>query len=194
MSEYSITPEGEAASQDNAEVDVVKLERLMQDMKSKQNLPFAIAAGLIASVIAAFIWATVTYITNYQIGFMAIGVGFLVGYAVNFFGKGLTVTFGIVGAVFSLIGCLLGNLLMTIIAASRLEDSSTAMVMTVLLTSPGIILEIMKETFSPIDLLFYAIAVYEGYRFSIRQISEEELASVQKTPISTEPISTEPEK
>lgn len=194
MSQYSVTPESEAPSQNNAEVDAVKLERLMQDIKSKQNLPFAIASGLIASVIAAFIWAIITYITNYQIGFMAIGVGFLVGYAVNFFGKGMTTIFGIVGAFFSLFGCLLGNLLMTIIAASRLEDSSTSLVLTALLTSPGIILEVMKETFSPIDLLFYAIAIYQGYRISIRQISEEELASVRKSPVEAQPLQPEPEK
>ncbi len=41
--------------------------------------------------------------------------------------------------------------------------------------TPGIIAEIMKVTFYPMDILFYAIAVYEGYRFSFRQISEDEL-------------------
>lgn len=35
------------------------------------------------------------------------------------------------------------------------------------------------------DLLFHAIAVYEGYRFSFRTISEEELASLIKTPAET---------
>lgn len=33
-----------------------------------------------------------------------------------------------------------------------------------------ITLEIMKEGFSPIDLLKYCIAVYEGYRFSLIKI------------------------
>ena len=55
------------------------------------------------------------------------------------------------------------------------------------LTSPGVLLEIMKETFRPMDLLFYAIAVYEGYKFSFRQISEEEMASLQKTPVRAQP-------
>lgn len=49
--------------------------------------------------------------TKYQIGWMAIGVGFLVGFSVRRFGRGTAKTFGIIGAVSALPGCLLGNLL-----------------------------------------------------------------------------------
>jgi hypothetical protein len=35
--------------------------------------------------------------------------------------------------------------------------------------------EVMMDAFSPMDLLFYGIAIYEGYKFSFRQITEEEL-------------------
>jgi hypothetical protein len=31
------------------------------------------------------------------------------------------------------------------------------------------------------DLLFYGIAIYEGYRLSIRKITEEELAGLVRT-------------
>jgi hypothetical protein len=41
-------------------------------------------------------------------------------------------------------------------------------------------MDLMKATFSPIDLLFYGIAVYEGYRFSFRQVTPEELAGFVK--------------
>ena len=41
----------------------------------------------------------------------AVGVGFLVGFAVRYFGKGMDQSFGVVGAVWSLLGCGLGNLL-----------------------------------------------------------------------------------
>jgi hypothetical protein len=33
----------------------------------------------------------------------------------------------------------------------------------------------MKNTFSPMDILFYGIAVYEGYRLSFREISDKDL-------------------
>ena len=33
----------------------------------------------------------------------------------------------------------------------------------------------MTITFSPIDLLFYGLAIYEGYKLSFRQITRDEL-------------------
>jgi len=36
---------------------------------------------------------------------------------------------------------------------------------------------LLVETGSPIDLLFYGIAIYEGYKFSFRKITEEELVA-----------------
>src|SRR5215218_2350350 len=114
MSFQSVTPENETSS---AEIDNSKLEQLINEIKSRQSLPMAILGGLIASLVAALLWAVITYATKYQIGFMAIGVGFLVGYAVNYFGKGITTTFGVVGAVLSLFGCIIGNILTTIIFA-----------------------------------------------------------------------------
>src|SRR5215207_6454538 len=166
MSLNSVSPESEELQPTTTEVDPLKYAQFIDAIKSEQNLPFAVLGGLVASVVAAIIWALITYATNFQIGFMAIGVGFLVGYVVRYVGKGISPAFGIVGAMLALFGCLLGNLLTTIIVASQLENSSLSMVLSALLSEPTIFLEIMKATFSPVDLLFYGIAVYEGYRFS----------------------------
>ena len=77
------------------------------------------------------------------------------------------------GAVLALLGCLLGNLLSVCIMISQQEN--IAMLSLISRLTPGIIAEIMKVTFHPMDVLFYAIAVYEGYKFSFRPIGEEEL-------------------
>lgn len=180
MSHYSVTPENSALGGDQIETDPVKVEQFMRDVKSKQNLPLAVAGGFIAAVAAAIVWAIITYVTKFQIGFMAIGVGILVGYAVSRFGKGITQPFGIVGAVFSLFGCLLGNLLTALIVVARVEGVGVFEIVTGLLMSPGIIVELMTATFSPIDLLFYAIAIYEGYKFAFLKITDEEMASLRK--------------
>ena len=47
------------------------------------NLPPGVVAGLGAAIVGAAIWAAITAATDYQIGFMAIGVGFLAGFAVR---------------------------------------------------------------------------------------------------------------
>src|SRR5215203_3770906 len=177
MSFQSVTPENETPA---AEIDNRKFEQLLSEIKFRQSLPMAILGGLIASLVGALLWAIITYATKYQIGFMAVGVGFLVGYAVNYFGKGITSAFGVVGAVCSLFGCIFGNILTSIIAASLQEGIPFLSILAAFFTNPTLIPTLLKETFSPIDLLFYGIAVYEGYRFSFRQITQEEIASLQK--------------
>lgn len=49
-----------------------------------------------------------------------------------------------------------------------------------ILTHPAVAIELLKATMSPMDFVFYGIAVYEGYKFSFREITAEELAGLTK--------------
>lgn len=129
------------------------------------NLGAATAAGLAAAVAGAVIWAAVTAITEYQIGFMAVGVGFLVGLAVRRFGNGSSSIFGMVGATLALLGCALGNLLTMAWFVAAQESVPYADVLTGL--NGRFALELMQAGFAPMDLLFYAIAAYCGYRYAL---------------------------
>jgi hypothetical protein len=40
----------------------------------------------------------------------------------------------------------------------------------------------MKATFQPMDVVFYLIGLYEGYQFSFRQLTDEEIMSVAQEP------------
>ncbi|MBI1951227.1 MAG: hypothetical protein HYS34_07690 [Acidobacteria bacterium] len=128
------------------------------------SLPAALVAGSVAAAAGAMVWAAVTVFTGMQIGWMAVGVGFLVGFAVRRFGKGADPTFQILGAVLSLVGCLAGNLLAVCAFASRQQDVPLMSVLAGL--TPGLAVQLIVKTFSGMDLLFYGIAVYEGYSFS----------------------------
>jgi hypothetical protein len=161
-----------------AEIEPVKLQRLHQEIRDNQNLVFGIIGGAVAAAVGAGIWAAVTVLTNYQIGWMAIGVGVLVGMAVRLAGKGIDMSFGIVGAGLSLLGCLAGNLLSMCIVVSRQEAIGILDVVSQLNTA--VVVELMQLTFSPIDLLFYGLAIYEGYRIAFRPISGEEYAKLVK--------------
>ena len=132
------------------------------------NLPAAIAGGLIAAIVGALAWAAVTITTKFQIGFMAVGVGFLVAWAVRTLGKGRGQVFGVIGAVFALLGCILGNLLSAcgFIAADRGQPLVSVALR--VLGTPSIAMDILQATFRGMDLLFYAIAVYEGYKLARR--------------------------
>ncbi len=161
------------------EIDPARYQQLIDQIESNQNLQMAIIGGMIAAIIGASIWAVVTVLTNFQIGWMAVGVGFLVGYAVRIAGKGITKIYGYIGAVLALLGCLAGNLFSVCAIISKQEGIPFLDILMRL--NPQITFDLLKATFSPIDLLFYAIAIYEGYRFSFRSITEEELAGVVKT-------------
>jgi hypothetical protein len=46
--------------------------------------------------------------------------------------------------------------------------------------TPVIAAEILIATFSPIDLLFYGFALYQGYQFSTRQITPDDLQAAME--------------
>jgi hypothetical protein len=157
-------------------VDPLILQAALQRLKAEQNLVLALIAGGAAALLGAVAWALVTTVTGYQSGFMAIGVGYLVGYAVKSFGKGLDRSFGIIGAGWSLLGCAGGNLF-TVVALISKQQNIPLMDLVEKLDGE-IIANLMRATFNPMDLVFYAIAVYEGYRFSFRPITEQDLIKI----------------
>lgn len=149
------------------------IREVMDKLRKEQRLGVALAAGLVVSLAGAAVWAGITYATGYQIGFMAIGIGFLVGYTVRATGKGISSVFGVMGAGLSLLGCLAGNLLAFTAVLAQAAD--VPFFTTLLSLDVDTTLELMETFFNPIDLLFYGLAVYEGYRLSFREVSDEEL-------------------
>jgi hypothetical protein len=124
----------------------------------------ATLAGLAAAFVAAVAWGAITAATNYRIGFMAIGVGLLVAFAVRFAGGGHDSRFAYISGVLSLLGCVLGNYFAAcaLFAASQHAD----VIGSVMLITPHIV-DFMRDTFRPMDLLFYAIGAYFGFRYAM---------------------------
>jgi hypothetical protein len=126
------------------------------------NLVLGLIGGLAASLIGAGIWTLITVLTKYQIGWMAVGVGFLVGICIRILGKGDAPIYGIMGAVLALLGCILGNIFSYYgVMANELHIKISE--------AYGIMgpFEVLKEGFQIMDLLFYGLAIYEGFKFSI---------------------------
>ena len=132
--------------------------------RSQQRLALAVAAGTIVAGSSAILWAAITATTGYQIGYMAIGVGLAVGLTVRHAGRGIDQSFAILGATLALLGCAAGNLLTGVAFIARDNQVSITQALSALDTQMA--LGVMQALFSPIDLLFYGIAVWEGYRLS----------------------------
>jgi hypothetical protein len=130
------------------------------------SLPGALLAGVVAAIAGAVLWALITVQSQMQIGFMAIGVGFLVGWAVRRFGRGYEPVYAVLGGAFALLGCLLGNLLSACASLAASQGKSVFDVLGPVLGDAGLVSRLMQATFAPMDLLFYAIAVYEGFKLA----------------------------
>jgi len=149
------------------------IQARMENFRFEQNIGLGIIGGSIGGLIGAAVWAAITYFTEYQLGLLAIGVGFLVGYGVRKLGKGIDKIFGVAGGIIALVSIVLGNFLASIgFLAKILEVGYLDMLITF---NYALTFELMKETFAVMDLLFYAIAIYEGYRVSFRKITREQL-------------------
>jgi hypothetical protein len=152
----------------NAEREAARGAVLRDAMVREQNFPLGIGLGIFAALISAVVWAAITLFSGYQIGWIAVGVGVLVGITVRHFGKGVETRFAIAGAALALIGCALGNFLAAIGSVTREEALPLAQVIDQL--DSRMLLDIWQAMFRPMDLLFYAIAAYEGYKLSLRQL------------------------
>ncbi len=135
----------------------------IEDPENQPNFLMGTIAGGVAMLIGAGLWGLITYLTNYQIAYMAIGVGLLVGFAMKKMGRGNSILFGITAGLLSLVGCVLGNLLFYAGAISNEFGVSIMEVFVFMVTNPMDVVQLMVEAFEIMDLLFYAVATYAGF-------------------------------
>jgi len=127
--------------------------------------------GAIAgAILGAIAWAAITAATHFQIGYMAIGVGFLAGYGMRTLGGGRDRADGLIAGIVAFFGCALGNLLSVIIEFAPHDNAHrSVMELTMLvLGNPKLAWFMLSENFSIMDVLFYALAVYAGYRTALK--------------------------
>ncbi|MBC7645006.1 MAG: hypothetical protein H7123_07755 [Thermoleophilia bacterium] len=119
------------------------------------------AGAVVAAVVAGVAWGAIVWQTNYEIGFAAIGVGFLVGKAMaivtgNKRGRQLQV----IAVLASVLGILVGKY-MTVYFVLRDQGADIKLVdsrlMQFIKENPG-------SVFSLIDIVFFVIAVLYAAR------------------------------
>lgn len=127
---------------------------------SAVNFPMAVAAGLVAAAVGAGVWYGIVALTGWKVGFIAIGVGFLVGLAIRFgAGQQGAVPLQILGAVLALLSIVAGEYLIIHHWIRQEVVDFTGWLTAAQFI--GVYTEYIKE--APITILFYGIAVYEGY-------------------------------
>jgi drug/metabolite transporter (DMT)-like permease len=149
----------------------VPSERAVDSRAMGAKMTFGTLGAVAGAIAGALLWAAITAATSFQIGFMAVGVGFLAGSAMRFFSGGRERIEGIVAGIVAFFGCVLGNLLATVMTFAQHEHMSpatTAVVALGVLANPSLAYRLSAETFNVMDVVFYAIAIYAGYRTALK--------------------------
>ncbi len=141
-------------------------DMIMDGMEQEGSLVVAILAGAIAAIVGAGAWMGITVATGLHVGYVALGIGALVGFAIRLSGSGTGIIFGIVGAVWTLLSCLTGEFLTQIQLATTPQHDFYAVLISV---NMGDMLTTILNQTSPITYLIYAIGIFEGYKLSIRK-------------------------
>lgn len=150
---------------------------VIEKLKREQKLIPGILSGVLVGLIGAMLWGYITVLTEYQIGYMALAIGAAVGFTIRKFGNGIEPVFGIWGAAIAFLSVVLGNIFSLIGFIANAEG--LGLIDTLLRFDFSFLPELMSETFNVMDLVFYGIAIYEGYQFSFRVITEKDILQMR---------------
>jgi hypothetical protein len=128
------------------------------------------AAGVVAAVAGAVVWAAIVEATGYKIGFAAVGLGVLVGGAMALT-AGTSSRLPVIGGALALVGCLLGDLFADAWAVGVALHHPTLQVLRRMITDPALTLDIVKAGFDVVDVVFWVLAASAGYRLAAAGVS-----------------------
>jgi hypothetical protein len=136
----------------------------------------AVAAGLGAAIVGGLVWGLIVKITDYEVGIVAWGIGFVAGTAVVFAtrgGKGQSLQ--VIAVVSALVGVLLGKYLSyAFVVQERLEAVGASVG---ILSSDmfRFFREDLSNVFGLFDLLWIGLAVFTAWR--VPQLEQPEPAA-----------------
>ena len=130
--------------------------------------PFgAIVGGIIGAVVGATLWTGITIILRQEFGIAAIAIGFLTGFFVRTLGKGTTSIYGIIGALFTFLGCMIGKLFTIIFVQSH--ETGVSFSEALMDFDLGLTIPLIEQTIQKFDYLFLAAAIFTAYMYSIHK-------------------------
>jgi hypothetical protein len=150
---------------------------VLKKLRRYQSFLYALIGGLLFTAAASVGWTFISVMTGYQGVYMALGMGLLVGIAVRFFGAGINRIFGILAALLALAGSLLGYYLSQ--TGFPVEVQLASLIKLPDYFNPDLMLNTMRESFVPLDLLFYCLAALLAYFLAIRRINSRRMAKLE---------------
>ncbi|WP_411085027.1 hypothetical protein [Streptomyces sp. 061-3] len=126
---------------------------------ARNNVGLGLLAGVVAAVVAAGIYGWIIGATKHEIGYAAVGVGFLVGLAAGKVG-GRNPVLPVLSAVLALVSVYFGQLLgEAMIAAKELPVTVSEL----FFDNFGLLNEAWKADADPLTFVFIAIAAFAAF-------------------------------
>ena len=142
------------------------MNALPSEKSTLQSFLFGAGGGLLAGGLGAFVWAYLTVISGWQIGYLAIGIGFCVAFGARITGQGGSMAFQTMSAAIALLACFVGNLLVEV--GFYAHDQGINWLVSLAQFTPYELFNYHIDGLEPIDLLFYALAAGAGYKYSLQ--------------------------
>ena len=145
------------------EVDVEAGFKQQAEIDAAEERPWrGCVGGAMAALACTLAAGGTAALTGYWYGFLSIGIGFVVAFGVRKLGRGNNVQFGIIGATWSLLGCMGAYHLASAIVMARVGGVS----LLEFIRSIESWSSFMEQVLGPNDFVFHALAALFGYRYS----------------------------
>ena len=125
------------------------------------NLVLAILGGLLSSVLVASLWALITVNAQKQWMIMGIFAGLAVGFVVHMMARGRSLPISIVGGLFSLLSCVLGDFFTNV--GFIAQNDGLEYFQTLSMIDFAYFFDMAFIDFDFFSLIVYGIAAYEGF-------------------------------
>jgi glycerol-3-phosphate acyltransferase PlsY len=143
---------------------------------SEQNFLAAAVAGAIAAILSAVAYGIVVARWPMSYGFAAVFVGTVVGFFMGFLGRGVSTSFSVLAAVYTIAGCVLGIVFRVIVEMA--VDSATSPIDVLRNNSLSVFANRAISYISLVDLVFWSVAVFCAVYLARRALSRSERLAV----------------
>lgn len=143
----------------------------------EQSLGLALIAGTAVGVVGALVWAAAAVSSGKQIGYLALGIGFVVGFVVRKAGRGTSWLYGVVAALCTAGSCVLGMVLSYAIQVAlsespTLDAAALERLFGVLFTVS--FTEAIRASLDPVSGVFTLVATYQAFQLGYARPSKDE--------------------
>ncbi len=149
---------------------------LAEKLISEQNFAAAVIVGAVATLLAAASYGITVATWAFSYGFAAAGIGIVIGLSMQFLGRGISAKFAVVATVYTITGCVLGNLFRVIVELA--VASATSPIDVLQNNSLSVFAERSISYFSLVDLVYWFVAVFCAVFLAKRPLSRSERLAI----------------